>query len=494
MEAIEYQPAGPVVEAFHRSSAFVRGLMGPVGSSKSSACCIEIFTRACEQAPHNGVRHSKWAAIRETYRELETTTLATWLMWFGGLAKTTYGSPIKSVIDLPLGDGTKVHLEVLFFPISMPSEVESLASLELTGVWMNEARQLLLAVLNKSTERVGRYPPIKWGGPTFRGVIMDTNSPDDDSWWYGLAEGADKHTVELMKQVERNLRNHGMLRDGQKLYEFFRQPGGLVESGGEYAPNPLAENISNLDGGYAYYFRQLVGKSREWIKAQILGQYASTFDGRPVYPEWNDEIHVRPLGAIEGLPLLLGFDYGLTPACVICQITPRGAFHVLAELCSKDMGIRQFAHDVVKPFLAMNYHGFSVQACGDPAGMARSDTDEKTCFQELAEAGIACVPASTNSFVGRREAVAGYLNRLVDGRPVFQLDPSCDRLRRGFNGRYQYRRLQVVGQDKFKDVPEKNDYSHPHDALQYAALYSQVMANSNEWSSKIAYPDKTGWV
>src|SRR6185295_14585511 len=107
---------------------------------------------------------------------------------------------------------------------------------------------------------------------------------------------------------------------------------------------------------------------------------------------------------------------------------------------------------------------------------------------ELAEEGIACVPASTNSFVGRREAVAKYLTRLSDGKPCLIVDPKCDMIRRGFNGRYQYRRLQVVGAERFKDVPDKNDYSHLHDALQYAALYSLTMNNSHEWSKPIKYP------
>jgi hypothetical protein len=158
------------------------------------------------------------------------------------------------------------------------------------------------------------------------------------------------------------------------------------------------------------------------------------------------------------------------------------------------MGIRQFARDVVKPFLSLNFHGYSVQAAGDPAGMARSDTDEKTCFMELAEEGIACVPASTNSFVGRREAVAKYLTRLVDGQPALLVDPSCDMIRRGFNGRYQYRRLQVVGEERYKDVPDKNDYSHLHDALQYAALHSQNMNLGSDWAKKIDYGKKGAFV
>jgi hypothetical protein len=58
--------------------------------------------------------------------------------------------------------------------------------------------------------------------------------------------------------------------------------------------------------------------------------------------------------------------------------------------------------------------------------MSRADTDEKTCFMELAEEGIPAVPASNNSFVGRREAVAKYLTRMIDGKPGLILDPKCD--------------------------------------------------------------------
>jgi hypothetical protein len=416
LASIDYVPAGPVAESFHKSEAFVRGLMGPVGSSKSSACCMEIFTRGMEQKAHQGIRYSRWGVIRSSYRELETTTLYTWLQWFGPLAKTTYGSPIKSVVEMPVPDGTRLNLELLFFPISRPDEIDILNSLELTGIWMNEARELMLAVLNKATERVGRFPPVKWGGPSWRGVILDTNSPDDDHWWYRLAEGSDPKILEMMEKTEAKLREMGYLKHGRPLYEFFKQPGGLIEKDGEYLPNPAAENISNLDGGHAYYYRQLIGKSKEWIKAQILGQYASVSDGKAIYPEWNDEIHCKKVSPYPGRPLLLGFDYGLTPACVICQVSPRGQLIVLAELFAKDMGIRQFARDVVKPFLSLNFHGYAIQAAGDPAGMSRSDTDEKTCFMELAEEGIACVPAITNSFVGRREAVAQYLTRLVDGQ------------------------------------------------------------------------------
>jgi len=233
-------------------------------------------------------------------------------------------------------------------------------------------------------------------------------------------------------------------------------------------------------------WNEMLGEQSELV-GPVLAQYGSITDGRPVYPEWNDDIHCRKTSPYPGLPLLLGFDYGLTPACAICQVTVRGQLLVLDELFAKDMGIRQFARDVVRPHLALNFHGYGFQSAGDPAGMARKDTDEKTCFMELAEEGIACIPASTNSFVGRREAVAKYLTRMVDGKPSLMVDPGCDMIRRGFNGRYQYKRIQLVGEDRYRDVPDKNDFSHLHDALQYAALHSLNMNLSEEWTKPIKY-------
>ena len=60
-------------------------------------------------------------------------------------------------------------------------------------------------------------------------------------------------------------------------------------------------------------------------------------------------------------------------------------------------------------------------------------------------------------------------------------------LRRGFNGRYQYERVNVIGDERFRDVPLKNDFSHLHDALQYGALYSQS-ANLKDSPKKLVYP------
>jgi hypothetical protein len=106
---------------------------------------------------------------------------------------------------------------------------------------------------------------------------------------------------------------------------------------------------------------------------------------------------------------------------------------------------------------------------------------------ELAEAGIPAMPAITNEFLARREAVAAYLTKLIDGEPGLVVHPNARFIRKGFNGGYHYKRVQVTGTERYRDVPEKNEYSHPHDALQYAALFSKTYHSAQDFGKKIEY-------
>lgn len=453
MTLISYEPPGAQATAFHSDDSFFRGLMGPVGSGKSSSCCVEIVYRAIRQEKHtDGVRRSRWAAIRNTYAELKSTTIKTWNDWFGAISEMKWDTPILSTMRFGLPDGTTVELEVMFVAIDRPDEVGKLRSIEFTGVWLNEASELPKEVLDMATQRVGRYPSMRLGGPSWTGVIGDTNPPDDDHWWYRLAED------------ERP--------DG---YKFFTQPGALYRvidpksaDFGKYKPNPNAENIKNIRGGYQYYFQQLPGKTEDYIRVFIEGKYGTTMDGKPVYPEFDEKVHVatRPLSPTPGVPIVLGFDFGLTPACIVGQMRPNGKVAILREFVSEDMGIRQFYSEVVLPALNAEFRMYRWVAVGDPAGNNRSQTDERTCFEELEDLGLYCEGAYTNEFVKRRESVAFFLQR-VNG---FEIDPGCKTLIKGFRGGYRFERIKASGPTRHKDRPVKDKFSHPHDGLQYLCM------------------------
>ncbi len=127
--AIEYH-AEPTVAAFHASKAFVRGIRGPIGSGKSVGCCVDLMAKAILQAPHKGARRSRWAVIRNTYGELKTTTIQTWLDWFGDLTRMVYGHPIIGTVSFPLPDGTRVELELVFLAMDKAKDVKKLKSLD----------------------------------------------------------------------------------------------------------------------------------------------------------------------------------------------------------------------------------------------------------------------------------------------------------------------------------------------------------------------------
>ena len=181
MVDFKYKPDGETLKAFMKDNTFFRGIRGPVGSGKSVGCCIEVFRRALGQEKNSkGIRRSRWAIIRNTNPQLRTTTIKTWLDWFpeSDWGKFTWSVPYTHHIKK--GD---IDLEVLFLALDRPEDVKKLLSLELTGIWVNEAREIPKSIMDACTMRVGRFPSMREGGPSWTGVIADTNAPEEDHWW-----------------------------------------------------------------------------------------------------------------------------------------------------------------------------------------------------------------------------------------------------------------------------------------------------------------------
>jgi hypothetical protein len=445
---MDYKPS-LTVKRFLKSEAFYRGIMGPVGSGKSSGCCVEIMRRAQSQKPNKRkVRKSRFVIVRNTYRELTDTTVKTWQNWFpseqfGSVKETTMTH--EFVLELP--DKTLAEVEILFRALDKPKDIKKLLSLELTGAWVNEAREVPKGIIDSLGDRVGRYPDMKDGGCSWRGVMMDTNPPDDDHWWYRLSE------------VDRPIG-----------WEFFKQPGGLIEVGGKFIENPNVENIDNLEQGY--YLTRMAAKAADYIRVYYCGQYGFVKEGKPIYPEYVDSIHCASevIKPVAGLPIWTGIDFGLTPAALFGQRLPNGRWIWIDELVTEDMGTVRFS-ELLKAKMLGEYAGFDFETpYGDPAGDSRAQTDETTPFQILQNNGIPARPAPSNDPVLRREAVAVALSRLLDGKPGLMISPKCVVTRKGMAGGYCYKRIQVAGDEKFQDKPDKNKYSHPCDAGQYLMI------------------------
>lgn len=454
---MDYYPPGPVSSAFMHSDAFVTGIMGPIGSGKTTAAIAKALDVSMMQPLVNGKRHARGAIIRNTYPELRTTTMNSWFAWMPKhVGRWQDEGPPTHFVEI--GD---LVLEVIFLALDRPEDVRKLLSLELTWAWINEAREVPKAILDGLTGRVGRYPAVRDGGCVNPSILMDTNPPDTDHWWYVLAEG--DTTTELGRQLVRStaeaeaeLRAMGALRPDQHLFRFLRQPGG---------DQPDAENIENLPAGY--YVKARAGKSQDWIKVYVRGEYGFVMDGKPMYPEFSDSFHVKRFELPPGVPIRVGMDFGLTPAATISWRDPLGRWRVRDEVVTEDMGATKFAQQLGR-VLREKYDGHPVESMrGDPAGDQRSAlNEEQTVFKILAANGIVAKAAPTNEPTVRRDAVAGLLNRVVDREPALVIHPDARVLRKGMAGGYCLRRLATAG-DRYRDAPDKNMYSHVCEALQY---------------------------
>ena len=486
MAEFTYKPDGDVLRTFMKGKSFFRGIRGPVGSGKSVACCVEVFRRSLEQKKNNdGIRKSRWAIIRNTNPQLRTTTIKTWLDWF---PENTWGKfhwSVPYTHHIQKGD---LDIEVLFLALDRPEDVKKLLSLELTGIWINEAREVPKSIIDACTMRVGRYPSMREGGPSWSGVIADTNAPEEDHWWAIMAG-----EVPIPDHIPKEQAKMLIKPDN---WSFYIQPPAMVEKLDDkgdvnsYSNNNKAENKMNILD--SYYENLIRGKTKSWIDVYVMNRLGSIQEGKPVYPQFVSETHIadEEIPIAVGVPLYIGIDFGLTPAAVFGQKV-RGRWLIQSEIVAIDMGIVRFA-ELLRQEIATRFSGLDVNIFGDPAGDFRAQTDESTPFQILRGAGLRATPAPSNSVDLRLESVASQLTKMADGQPAFLIDRRCPSLIKGFQGGYCYRRMQVSG-ERFDDKPEKNMYSHIHDALQYLMLGAgegrQLIAGQQPLSSFNAKKD-----
>jgi hypothetical protein len=432
--------------------------MGPFGSGKSSGCCIELVQWGMRQNLVNGKRRARFAVIRNTYGELHDTTIRTIHDW---LPPASFGNYIKSdgIYLIDRLDPT-LEIELLYRALDRPEHVAKLLSLELTGAWVNEAREVPWAIIRALAGRVDRYPKMSDGGVVDPGIIMDTNPPDDESDWYRVFEEERPDNAAL-----------------------FKQPSGRSDE---------AENKPNLSK--TYYANLASGADSEFIKVYIDGQYGYVKEGKPCYPDYNDSAHCSDSADVTPkVKVKRGWDFGLTPACVFTQLRPDGRWVAFDELVATDVGISTFADEVLR-HSSDKYAEYEFEDYGDPAGEQSSamtqDKDEKTCFDILHGKGIKIQCGEQNLTI-RLEAVKKPMNTLMGGKPQFLVHPRCKKLRKGFQGRYQYKKLKIAGaQERYQSDPDKNEFSHPHDALQYVAtkVFGNVVRARVPQKQRIVYP------
>lgn len=456
----------PTIGKFMLDNSFVRLIMGPVGSGKSAGCFMELLRRARLQEPNaRGVRQTRMAIVRNTLQQLRQTCLADIQLWLSPIAHYRVTDATIQV-RFPLPDGTRVESDWMMIPLDTKADQARLLSLNLTGAWVSEFREIEPGLLDALSGRLGRFPSKAIVKPTWFGIVAESNPPDEDSEWYTKLE-----------------------IDRPPKWAFFRQPGGLT---------PEAENVENLPDDY--YETLEANNNKDWSDIHVHANYGKSLGGQAVFrASFNPSFHIKPaeeLEVIEAMPLMIGQDFGRTPASLIGQIDNRGRLVIYEELVSEDMGIEQFATRVLRPKLFENYSNMKIFMVADPKGRDKSQINEDSPFDVLKRLGFDVYAAPTNSIEPRLMAVESLLLHQVDGGPQLIISDACGFTTQAMKYWYRYRRKQT---GVLEDKPEKtHPWSDLADCLQYMAMSTnanylgRVMAAMNPPPPRKS-PPKGAW-
>lgn len=451
-----------------QSDALVRIVRGPVGSGKSSCMVMELLRRAAQQAPDpkDKIRRTRFAIVRNSLPQLKTTCLKTINEMLRGLA--TYHVS-ENTVRINIGD---IESEWILLPLDSPDNVQRLLSLDLTGAWLSEIRELPVRILLDVFSRCGRFPSQMHGGWTWKGVIAETNSFTEDSDWNKVLEEwvlEDKPTP--------------------STWEYFIQPG---------ARDVGAENREHI--GKNYYEDLIETNSPDWVEQYVDNIVAPSLSGEAVFRRsFKPAFHIAktPISPVPSTMILIGFDYGRNPSAIITQMDPYGRLLILDELYEQNMGCELFVQTKLRPLLASDkYARLPVGICGDPSGVARSQIGEESVYGMLKRVGLSAQPAQTNDITPRLRAVEKWLLQQRNGGAAMLFSPTCETLIRAMQSKYRY------AKKKDGELQPKPDKTHPWsdiaDALQYAALghSTTVLARLVRRSSQhgtVPPPSSAGW-
>lgn len=390
------------------------------GKSAGLAWCSFYHTR------HNP--GARWAYIRDTWENLRRTTLQEFFKWFppGVMGHWNETSKLWTWAE-GVAKGS-----ILWLGMDDPKDAGKLQSLELAGFAIDEVAPaegsggVPELVFDLALTRLNQ-PGMQW-----RPAKLASNNPDDAHW----------------------------------SYQRFVDPG----SEGFVLWQPVApENEKNLPDGYYGRLRSQLGHRSDLVNRFVEGQFGFQQVGAAVTPQWNDKLHLATgLNPVRGCELVLCWDFGLNPTCIITQVTPLGYWLVLQAIVGEGIGVQELIEDVVKPTLTIKYPGFRFRHIGDPNGVLREQSSSRQSAVRVIRTELGGVfRAGPTSLTERIEPLRAILSRTLGGNGVVQVDRRAARaVYLALRGGWHYRESNsgVISPDPVKDM-----HSHPADALGYGA-------------------------
>ncbi len=431
--------ANPVQKAFIESHCEADLFSSRMGEGKSAALCWATWYHTKNNPG------ADWIIVRDTWVNLEGTTQKEFFEWFWDYG--TYKASTKTFTWRAEGmNNGKKWGTVRFMGLDDAKDAHSLQSLPIAGFGMDEpapaaesggiAEEIFDVALSRLRQKNMNYYAAK----------LAQNNPDENHWSYRrfVDPGTPPTPKELLPQQQ--------------------------DSGFTLWHTDIPENLQNLPPGYYESLRTKWAHRPDFVKRFVDGQFGFIGKGTKVTPEWNDSIHLATgLAPVPGVELVLLWDFGLNPTCIITQVTPMGYWNFIESHVGDGIGVEELIEDRVKPTLRANYpRKVKLRHIGDPAGKNREQSSsQRTAVKHLTKELGGRWYDGPIQIHERIDPLRAVLRKTHGGRGVVQVDRHKAKevylaLRGGWH--YHVARTGMVSQN-----PEKDEHSHPGDAAGYGA-------------------------
>jgi hypothetical protein len=441
-------PLTPTQRRFVESDAPIVFLIGPEGEGKTYSGLCAIL-RMAQRRKSQGLPPLRAAILRDTFENILTKTIPSLQHAIATIAECNGFPAFVSAFRFSRGGKRMIgpHLDCDLFGANDLADLTRLQGGEWSVIWIEEPAPMYAgnnagipkAVFDAAISRAAR------GGGEMR-VQVTSNPADEDHWTYSAAI-----TRPIMRPEH-----------APDLWtETIRIP---------YGDNPARTDRMRQATKAAY------SKDPALWARLVEGRFAFAQIGEKVCPEYNERLHraTSPLPIFPRAKSFRFYDGGLTPTCIIGQITPSGQMFIKRTFRGVNIGMRQLLERDVVPFI----NSTKFKDCtdwddiGDSALNQRGQADSTHTASGVIYGvfGNALVDGAI-SWEARREAMKHALTRMPDGEPFVQIDPSDEILHKSLRGGWHY--AQDSSGNIIRAKPVKDIHSHPGDAFAYGcSVYS----------------------
>lgn len=434
VQPIRFEPS-TYQHAFIQSRALENLIEGPRGEGKTEAGIVAIAVHARRQRERGFQTPQPWAICRDTWINLERTTLKS--------LKNSILSPRLIFRD----GGKKVRersglFELELFGMDDVRDLNIWQSLQLAGVWFEETAPAMEADIGSGIqEDAWNMAMTSLRFPCDQPRAQITQNPPDEDHWSQL-----------------------------RFY-------GVPETGVQPVDNTFAIRIPSgtnphLPLGYRERMAAALRNNPALARRLVEGLPGFVQTGEAVTPEYQERSHrtSHRLDPIPGVQVIRAWDGWHNPTVIFAQLTPLGRLVILDTIRGENMGVRQLIRTRVAPLIAARYKEVHAWRDLGDESMRTPDQSDTT----VSAAGVIETELRTtfepvkNEWNPRREAMRTVLTSSPDGRPMLQVSGHERVLHQALRGGYHYRKNPdgtVV-----RDIPVKNLHSHPGDAFGYLCL------------------------